>query len=138
MIYQPLKPKRPGYIGRNNMEKIIYKGFIKERPERENDFALFIGDGDEPVAKKLEDQISGKQVSVKYFISDSEKTIEELTENFIRLISGDAEAEYSDAYSEYTGYLWTDEKLYVGGHDLMWELHNNIGRFIYIEIEVHQ
>jgi hypothetical protein len=42
-----------------------------------------------------------------------------------------------DRYSETTGYLWTDEKLQVGGHDLIEELSGSAGKFLIFEADVH-
>jgi hypothetical protein len=118
------------------MEQLIYKGIITEGDFSENYDALFIGEG-EPIAKILEEEIQGKQVSVRYWISDTEKTKEELTENMIMTMAGAVDADYSDRYSDVTGYLWTDEELNIGGHDLLSELRDNAGKFIWLEIDVH-
>ena len=119
------------------MKKIIYKGFISERERGEHYDAVYIGDTDEPIAFELE-SINRKQVSVRYFISDTEKSKNELTENFICSLAGATNADYSDRYSDLTGYLWTDEELNIGGHDLMKEIKENIGKYIYMEIDVHE
>ena len=119
------------------MEQLIYKGFIKEASKGENDAALFIGEIEEPIAEVFEERIQGKQVSVRYWISDTEKTKEELTENMIMTMAGAVDADYSDRYSDVTGYLWTDEELKIGEHDLLAELQDNLGKFVYLEIDVH-
>ncbi len=118
------------------MEQLIYKGTITEGDFSENYDALFIGEG-EPIAKILEEEINGKEVSVRYWISDTEKTKQELQEGFLKNLFGAIDAEYQDAYSDYTGYLWTDENLKIGGHDLLEELRSNLGKFIWLEIDVH-
>lgn len=118
------------------MEQLIYKGIITEGDFGENYDALFIGEG-EPIAQILQDEINGREVSVRYWISDKEKTKEELQENFLKNLFGAVDAEYQDAYSDYTGYLWTDENLKIGGHDLLAELQSNLGKFIWLEIDVH-
>lgn len=120
------------------MKQIIYKGLITEGSRGENWEALFIGDMEEPIAYVFQEEIQGKQVSVRYFISDIEKTKQELTENLICTMAGAVDADYTDAYSDITGYLWTDEKLNVGGHDLLEELISNIGKYIYMEVDVHK
>jgi hypothetical protein len=33
--------------------------------------------------------------------------------------------------------LWTDEDLNVGGHDLLEEIRSYLGKFIYLEVDVH-
>lgn len=72
---------------------------------------------------------------MRYWVSETEKTKEQLKENLFAAISGSVEADYGDAYSELTGYLWTDEKLKVGGHDLLDELQSYIGKFLYMEVD---
>lgn len=118
------------------METLTFKGIIKEDDFRDNYDALFIG-SDQPIAEILQDEITGKQVSVRYWISDTEKTKEQLQESFLKNLFGAADAEYQDAYSDVTGYLWTDENLNIGGHDLMKELRSNLGKFIWLEIDIH-
>lgn len=93
---------------------------------------------DEPIARYLREElreIIGKQVSLKYWISDKSKTKSQLKEDFIRNYYGDLEVEYFDHYSEYTGYLWTDEEFNVGGHDLINELRSYEGKYLYMIIE---
>lgn len=119
------------------MTTLTYNGFIKEDNYGENDDALFIGDSEEPIAEILEDEIVGKQVSARYWIADKETTKEQLQEDFIRTISGIGDAEYTSRYSDITGYLWTDEELKIGGHDLLEEIRSYLGKFIYLEIDVH-
>lgn len=119
------------------MKKLVYKGFIKEGSKGENDFALFVGETDNPIAEVFEEDIQFKQVTVRYWISNVEKTKEELDENTVLTMVGAVDADYYDRYSEYTGYLWTDEKLDIGGHDLLEQLSNSVGKFVYLEVEVH-
>jgi hypothetical protein len=119
------------------MKQLIYKGFITEREYQDNDDALFIGDMGSPIAEDLMDEINEKQVSVRHWISDISQTKEELTESFLKNLFGAVDAEYTARYSEDTGYLWTDSKLNIGGHNLLDELESNIGKYIYLEIDVH-
>ena len=119
------------------MKQLIYKGFITERVYSDNDEALFIGDMGSPISEDLMDEINGEQVSVRYWISDVIQTKEELTESFLKNLFGVVDADYSVQYSETTGYLWTDSKLNIGGHSLLDELESNIGKYIYLEIDVH-
>lgn len=119
------------------LNQLVYKGVIKERHYGENDFALFIGDSDEPIAEILQERINRKQVSIRYWISDTEKTKQELQESVLKNLFGAIDAEYRDSYSDLTGYLWTDENLMVGGHNLLEELRSNIRKFIYLEIDIH-
>ena len=119
------------------MQQLIYKGLIVEGSKGENEEALFIGEIKEPIAYELKEKIQGKEVSIRYWISNIEKTKEKLTTNMIKTMVGAIDADYEDRYSENTGYLWTDEDINVGGHDLLSELRSSIGKFNYMEIDVH-
>lgn len=48
---------------------------------------------------------------------------------------GNLVALYEQAFSEITGYLWTDQELKLGGHDLVPIFEANAGRYIWMEIE---
>lgn len=88
------------------------------------------------LTEDIEEKIKkyGNFLTVRYWISDQRKTLEELTEATVMMICGAGQADYGVAYSEYTGYLWTDEDLIVGGHNLLEELKNNINKYLYMEI----
>jgi hypothetical protein len=73
-------------------------------------------------------------LSVRYYTSDVAVPADKVVEVFLRSLYGDSEIEYGMAYSDLTGYLWTDEKLVVGGHDLIAELTTNLGKFLHMEI----
>lgn len=118
------------------MEKKVYKGFIETRSYGEADDVLFLKESDIPLAEHIMDDIAcyGNKLSVSYFISDKEKSEEGLLESIAMQLLGDATADYTDRYSEITGYLWTDEELNVGGHDLLGELKGNEGKYLFLEI----
>jgi hypothetical protein len=87
----------------------------------------------------FENELYGKQVSVKYWISENEMTDEEIKENaLLKIVGGEVDACKESAYSEYTGYLWTDATLNVGGHDLFAELTEKEGKYILMEINIHE
>lgn len=115
---------------------LIYKGIINERSDCGDDESIFLGDSKEPLVEQLKDEISGKQVNCRYFIAGAPETRSQLIEGLIQRLYGAAKADYSHAYSDYTGYLWTDEELKIGGHDLIEEIRSNKGKFLYLEIEV--
>jgi hypothetical protein len=92
----------------------------------------------EPIAEVL-DYISNEVVTVRYYISDKEATEEELQEDFlINTLYGNLETDYGARYSEYTGYLWTDDELKVGGHDLREELESYAGKYLYMIVEIDE
>lgn len=59
-------------------------------------------------------------------------------ETIIESIYGEAEAEYSHRYSDYTGYLWTNEEFKVGGHSIPDILSSHKGEYIHMEIELYE
>lgn len=112
-----------------------YRGWIRERDYGEAMDVLFLDPSDEPLARRIQDDFDlPAQVSVRYFTANREATLEQFEENLIRRISGALEVDYGDAYSDITGYLWTDEDLVVGGHDLLEELRTHVGRFCHLEM----
>lgn len=119
------------------MKTIILRGFLKEEAFGEGD-ALYLSDDEKPLVERLE-EIENKQVSIRWFASKEEKTFEQAEEDLIRTVMGEAEEVLlSNAYSDYTGYLWTNEDLTVGGHDLINELRSFEGQFINMEVIVHE
>ncbi len=119
------------------MKTKVYKGIVREDNYGENWDALFIGENSQPIAEIFKEDFESKQVTVRYWTSNKEKTKDEIQESALRKLFGDVEANYNDAYSEITGYLWTDEDLNIGGHDLLEEIRSYLCRFIYLEVDVH-
>jgi len=133
--------------------KKIYKGFLQLEDHGDADDLIYIKGDDYPILEQIQDDIEeyGNLLSVRYFLSDKNEDINKLTENLIKSISGSADIDYGSHYSEYTGYLWTDQDLKIGGHDLADELYNNAqhdkwnfkthekitvpGKWLYAEIE---
>ena len=112
-----------------------YAGFIREG-YGESDQALRLGDDNalaDVIAEDMEN--SGHYLTVKYFISDVERSYDDMLEDWLTVIMGIGEAEFVQHYSDITGYLWTDENLMVGGHDLLQELRSYIGKYCLLEIE---
>ena len=102
----------------------IYKNWLRIGSYGQNDTCLLFDN--EPLAEFFEDMFDRKFITLKYFLSNEERTIEEIITNVItHRIGGKVDADYGDRYSEYTGYLWTDEDLMIGGHDLDAELRSN-------------
>lgn len=117
------------------MKTKVYKGKIRIGTYYPNDEALFVGEDSEPFIELWKyDFANRQQVSVRYWISESNKTLEQLQENQLLSISGASEADYGDRYSDITGYLWTDQDLKIGGHDLFNELIGHVGKYLYMEV----
>lgn len=112
----------------------IHKGFLKEGYNGEEDVLML---NDEPVAEVLE-YISGRFVTIAYYISNVEIDPDEAALLFVQSYYGELNARYEMRYSEVTGYLWTDEDLNVGGHDLLEELRTHIGKYLILKVETHE
>jgi hypothetical protein len=124
----------------------VYAGWIKEGRDWENYTALYVGDT--VLAKAVVDDMDehGHWLSVRYGISPHEVkniseillTVLERLEGGERTPGGRIQIRYEHAYSDITGYLWTNEDLIVGGHDLLNELRSYKGKFAVIEITYHE
>lgn len=130
------------------MNKYIIRGkllYVRGTGEELGDEFLGIAlEGEPDTATILSDYVQNlvgwneaKSVTARYYTSDTAKTREELDDALIREMSGALEADYGARYSEVTGYLWTDDDLRVGGHDLKEELKDHVGEYLHLEIEVH-
>ena len=117
------------------MEK-VYTGKLTYKSNGEDDEILgFVGERDFLADRINSDLEYGRYLYARYYISDEELEKDELKEEFLKTIWGIGEADYGVAYSEITGYLWTDEEIKIGGHDLLTELKSHIGKYLYLEID---
>ena len=112
-----------------------YNGMLSLHKHGYDEEVLFLSSLKEPFAKELE-YLCGKQVSVRYWITSEKQTKDEVNENFVKQIMGMADVEFEPVYSDITGYLWTNEDLYIGGHDLISELKSHIGKWLILEIDI--
>ena len=86
------------------------------------------------LAEIFEEKFNGKEVYIKYYITDEETTIEDIEEKYIEKLFGLVQASIYPVYSDITGYLWTHEKIKIDGHNLFEELDSYVGKFINILI----
>ena len=121
---------------------IRYRGVLALHCHCEAFDVLFL-DGDlddrypyEPLAETIGDDLDshGRYASVRYWTADVPMPDDTIAESAVRAMLGDLDAEYAARYSDVTGYLWTDEDLKVGGHDLLEELKAQAGRYLLLEI----
>jgi len=120
------------------VKTLVYKGIIHIRKNGDYyDHALAIGTMQCVLAEELKSTIDYKKVSVRYWISNTEKSKKQLKEDFLKSLSGRVQANYGDNYTELSGYTGTVERAKIGGHDLIQELRTFIGKFVYLEIDVH-
>lgn len=119
------------------MRTIKYNGLLCLHGWGEAYDILFLSSVSDPFADELEYKIKRKKVTARYWITDKPCSKEEANEDFMKIVMGLAETDFGSHYSEYTGYLWTDEECKIGGHDLIKELKQNIGKWLILEIEIH-
>lgn len=123
------------------MEHKVYKGLIEIGDYGESDKVLFVGreTNTDPLCDILMDDREefGEYLTVRYYICSEEIDEKDLLPTFLKqLLGGPADnIEYVVHYSEDTGYLWTDENLIVGGHDLLEELRGYAGYWLHMEID---
>jgi hypothetical protein len=127
--------------------KKVYTGWVHlatEDPEGPDDI-LFVVPTDDQCDYEEEDTLAwkiradidiyGYYLSVQYFVAGAEMNVDELQAAWLERLYGLGDVKYGVHYSEITGYLWTDEDIMVGGHDLLSELKSYDGKFLYLEIQ---
>lgn len=85
-------------------------------------------------------QFSGKLVTMRYWVNDRAlESVEHATELTLEQVMGmgAVSASCTHHWSEVTGYLYTTEDAKVGGHDLIAELESWVGKFLLLEITLH-
>lgn len=122
---------------------VIYRGVLCVTSNGEEDvLGLRKNDIERPdiLADTLQDDIAahGNYLSVSYYLAPEEMPVEQMQEEWLKKVFGAGDVEYDMVYSDYTGYLWTDEKINVGGHDLLEELESAKGKFLHMEITYHK
>jgi len=120
------------------METKTYQGLLSLHDWGDAYDILFLSSLESPLGEVLQDDIAKKEVTVRYWITDKEATKEEAIKSLLATLSGVADCDFGSKYSEITGYLWTDEECNIGGHDLLGELHSYVGKWLILEIDIHQ
>lgn len=118
------------------MNQLIYNGLLCLRSWGEADDILYLSTLERPLIEELE-IIHKKKVTVRYWITDKQITKEEANNITALMAEGIVDANLWAQYSEITGYLYTDEELNIGGHNLLQELKSFIGKWVYLEIQMH-
>ena len=119
------------------VDPLVIQGQIRLANDGEGIGILFVGDDERPFAEIFEEELQGKQVTVRYWVSDQKTFREDLELAQIAIANGLVDAEFGHAYSDMTGYLWTDEECMVGGHDLLQELESYVGKWLFLEAQIH-
>lgn len=118
------------------MKLKTYKGLLCLHNFGEASKILYLSSLQEPLASVLNDDITYKKVSAHYWITDKEVSKEEAIKQHVKRLYGFADCSFGSHYSELTGYLWTDEEIKIGGHDLINELRQFIGKWLILEITI--
>ncbi|MNO21509.1 hypothetical protein D3C76_112830 [compost metagenome] len=87
------------------------------------------------------EQFVGKCVTVRYWVNDRAlESVDQAVELTLEEAFGQGavHANCTHHWSEVTGYLYTTENAKVGGHDLIAELESWVGKFVLMEIKVHE
>lgn len=101
---------------------------------------LVVQNGEFPLSKAMEDKIGwcDYYASIQMLTGDTPIDLDHLDETKIVSMEGDVESKYYHRYSDYTGYLWTEEAFKCGGHDLVKILESHIGECIHMEITLYR
>lgn len=118
------------------IDEFVFQGWLTLRHWAEDHEAVFLSKSPIPLAEQLE-WMSGKTVTVRYWITDRPCSRYEADEAAILTAMGVADVGIEARYGDLTGYLWTDEDLNVGGHDLMAELKSSVGKWLILEVQKH-
>ena len=118
--------------------KRLIRGFLSKHSDGEGENILFVSTIHDPLAEYLKEEIANKNVSIRYWISKEEVSREDVEIEFMKELEGVADCDWGHYYSDYTGYLWTDEACKVGGHNLIDELKTHVGKYINLDIEIHE
>jgi hypothetical protein len=113
-----------------------YRGTLAEHDRGEGMDILFLDPGDEPLAEMISGDLDrfGRYLTVRYWTAAEPRSDEDMIDGALRELLGAGDATFRHAYTEITGYLWTDEDINVGGHDLLGELRSQKGRYCLLEI----
>lgn len=121
------------------MHKITFNGLIAKNDSYSPGSGIYIVSKNGIINGAFADEFpSYAKVSVRYAIGltdDWPGTLDEVAADTIAILEGQAKASYYDRYSDLTGYLWTTEEAKVGGHDLIAILNNNVGKYLWMEVE---
>ena len=119
------------------MKTRIFSGFLESKDWGEATDILYLSTAEEPLAEILGDALADNVVTVRYYITEKECTIDEAQEVFWNGLCGGVEADVGAHYSEITGFLWCDEEINIGGHDLIEELHSYVGKWLILIVDIH-
>jgi len=125
-----------------NGVKVVFKGRLMLSGE--DGHTLYLAQHgyleDSPLVERIKGYLwpAGEFASVRYATASTPIDEGKFIDLEIRTSLGETEAKYYERYSDLTGYLWTDEELKVGGHDLLNELKTYADQYLYLEITFYK
>lgn len=95
--------------------------------------------GQFPFTKEMEDKCGwlGNYASIQMLTGKKPIDLDHIDETKIVSMMGEVSSKYYHRYSDYTGYLWTEEGFKCGGHDIPKILTSHMGEYIHMEIELY-
>jgi hypothetical protein len=84
---------------------------------------------------------NSNKISVRYYLSDKKCDKDEMVYGWLKKISGFGDVSFDKndyAYSEWTSGTDYDTNFRVGNHDLLKELQVADGKYLILEIDVHE
>ena len=96
--------------------------------------------GQFPLTKEMEDRYNWRSsyASIQMLTGKTPIDMDHIDETKIVSMMGLVESHYYHRYSDYTGYLWTEEGFKCGGHDSPKILQSHMGEYIHMEIELYE
>ena len=95
--------------------------------------------GEFPFTKEMENRCHwmGSYASIQMLTGDTPIDMDHIDETKIVSMMGEVSSKYYHRYSDYTGYLWTEEGFKCGGHDIPKILRGHMEEYIHMEIELY-
>ena len=93
-----------------------------------------------PFSKKMEAKCHWDDyyASIQMLTGDTPIDLDHIDETKIVSMEGEIDSRYYHRYSDYTGYLWTEEGFICGGHNIPQMLASFKGQYIHMEIELYK
>ena len=89
---------------------------------------------------EIKNSFPKSSIQVGYYLSNTSKKRDEMVEGFLKTLYGGLSADYERndyAYSSWTQGTDFNTYLSIGGHSLFYELKEQEGRFVFIEINLN-
>lgn len=124
------------------IKEFVFSGFIDIKCI-DNFKAIILKDGDKNIdlVKKFRAifDLYESEVSVSYYISDTEQSFIEIQEGWLNQLCGAIHADYEESSYSYSSYTYGtdyDTHLSIGGHNLINELEDYDKKYCVLKINV--